>query len=87
MGAREEEVENGIFDPGTTVGKIGRWHAFDPVEGLIKGDVASSELSEQAGLVTAQLIDNEHVICGGERIVDLVCSFVTGGSEPFTFPS
>ena len=40
-------MEDGFFDPGTTVGAIGRGHTFDPVEGLIKGDVASLELSEQ----------------------------------------
>ena len=80
-------MEDGFLDPGTTVGAIGRGRAFDSVEGLVKGDVAGSELSEQAGLVTAQLIDDVDVVCRGKRIVDLVCSFVTGGSKPFTFPS
>ena len=80
-------MEDGFFDPGTTVGTIGRGCAFDLVEGLIKGDVTGSELSEQAGLVTAQLIDDVNVICRGEQIVNLVCLFVTGGSKPFTFPS
>ena len=80
-------MEDGFLDPGTTVGAIGRGRAFDSVEGLIKGDVAGLELSEQAGLVTAQLINDVDVVCRGKRIVDLVCSFVTGGSKPFTFPS
>ena len=66
VGACKEEVEDGFFDPGTTMGAVGRGGVFDLVEGLIKEDMTGLELSEQTGLVIVQLVNDVDVICRGE---------------------
>ena len=46
LGAGEEEMEDGLFDPGTAVGAVGRWHAFDSEQGFVQRNVARPELCE-----------------------------------------
>ena len=70
LGTGEEEVEYGFFDPETTVGAVRGWSMFDLEESLVQGNVACSELCEQASLVVAKLINDVKVICGGEQVVN-----------------
>jgi hypothetical protein len=59
-------MEDRFSDACAAVRAVGGFNFFDPVEDFVEGYVSGSELGEEAGLISAELIYDFEVVFGGE---------------------